>query len=125
VLLESAVRNMRNGTEKWTWVFDMAGYDSRNSPRIDVTLRVLQLVASHYPERLAKVFIVDAPTIFWVLFKVGFVLGLVAGWVGWLGWGGWVGGLGGGGGCCGQGGGHTPRRLGEGLSSQQLFRLGR
>ncbi|GBF97594.1 hypothetical protein Rsub_10730 [Raphidocelis subcapitata] len=69
VLLESSVRNMRNGTEKWTWVFDMAGYDSRNSPRIDVTLRVLQLVASHYPERLAKVFILDAPTIFWVLFK--------------------------------------------------------
>lgn len=69
VLLESAIRNMKGGQETWTWIFDMKGYESRNSPRFDYTLRVLQLVANHYPERLNKVFIMDAPTIFWVLFK--------------------------------------------------------
>jgi hypothetical protein len=71
MLLESSIRNLKAGAERWTWVFDMANYDSRNSPRFDATLRVLTLVANHYPERLNKVFIVDAPTIFWVLFKVG------------------------------------------------------
>ena len=69
VLLESAIRNCKPGRDRWTWVLDMANYDSRNSPKLEITLRVLQLVANHYPERLNKVFIVDAPMLFWVLFK--------------------------------------------------------
>jgi hypothetical protein len=68
--LESSIRMMKHGQETWTWLLDMSNYDSRNSPRFDFTVRVLQLVANHYPERLNKVFIVDAPTLFWVLFKV-------------------------------------------------------
>ncbi|KIZ00857.1 Uncharacterized protein MNEG_7107 [Monoraphidium neglectum] len=67
--LESSIRMMKHGQETWTWLLDMSNYDSRNSPRFDFTVRVLQLVANHYPERLNKVFIVDAPTLFWVLFK--------------------------------------------------------
>jgi hypothetical protein len=45
---------------------------------------VLQLVANNYPERMNKVFIMDAPTIFWVLYKVGFFGVLGAGCNGWL-----------------------------------------
>jgi hypothetical protein len=36
-----------------------------------VTLGVLQLLANHYPERLFKAYVVNAPSIFQMAWKVG------------------------------------------------------
>lgn len=65
--LESATRLMPNGIETWVWMMDLKGYSSRNSPRVQLTLSALKILANHFPERMGKAYIVDAPSIFSLL----------------------------------------------------------
>ncbi|GMH32284.1 hypothetical protein BSKO_00118 [Bryopsis sp. KO-2023] len=67
--LESATRLMPEGIETWVWIMDLKGYSSRNSPRVQVTLNVLKILANHFPERMGKCYIVDAPSIFSLLWS--------------------------------------------------------
>jgi hypothetical protein len=45
-------------------------YSPSNAPALSVTLGVLQLLANHYPERLYKAYVVNAPSIFQMAWKV-------------------------------------------------------
>lgn len=68
--LESATKLMPKGIETWVWMLDLKGYSSRNSPRVQVSLHVLRILANHFPERMGKCYIVDPPTIFYMLWSV-------------------------------------------------------
>ncbi|GLI58713.1 hypothetical protein VaNZ11_000466 [Volvox africanus] len=67
--LETAVRAMKNGQEKWVWLMDMRGYSRANSPPLSVSMAVLRILADHFPERLHRCFFIDAPGIFNFLFN--------------------------------------------------------
>jgi hypothetical protein len=69
-VIESAIQNMKNGQEQWIWVLDLAVYSSSNAPHMSVTLGVLQMLANHYPERLHKAYICNAPSIFSLAYKM-------------------------------------------------------
>ncbi|KAF6262668.1 CRAL-TRIO domain-containing protein [Scenedesmus sp. NREL 46B-D3] len=69
-VVETAIRNMKNGQEQWVWMLDLAVYSPSNAPALSVTLGVLQLLANHYPERLHKAYVVNAPSIFQMAWKV-------------------------------------------------------
>ena len=63
-VLESACRAMKGDQESWVWIMDMKGYSRANSPPINVSIATLRILADSYPERLHKVLIVDAPSVF-------------------------------------------------------------
>lgn len=67
--LEAAVCCMQQGSEQWVWLLDLAGYSSANSPPVSVSRRTMAALSHHHPERLGKAYIVDAPTVFWLLFN--------------------------------------------------------
>ncbi|KAF8057688.1 pitC [Scenedesmus sp. PABB004] len=69
-VIETAIKNMKHGAEQWVWVLDMTVYSPANAPHLSTTLQVLQLLANHYPERLYKAYVVNAPTLFSVAWKV-------------------------------------------------------
>lgn len=69
-VLETAIKNMKQGQEQWVWVLDLAVYAPSNAPHMNVTLSVIQMLANHYPERLHKAYICNAPSIFSLAYKV-------------------------------------------------------
>lgn len=42
------------GQEKWVWVIDLADYTRANSPPLSITRETLNIMSSHYPERLHR-----------------------------------------------------------------------
>ncbi|EFJ50825.1 hypothetical protein VOLCADRAFT_88143 [Volvox carteri f. nagariensis] len=82
--LETCVRAMKGGQEKWVWLMDMRGYSRANSPPItpclfpsypdtrnhlDVAMATLRILSDHFPERLHRCFFIDAPSLFSFLFS--------------------------------------------------------
>jgi hypothetical protein len=60
----------KGNTGKVTAVFDFSTYDSTNSPPVKLMIDTIKMLQAHYPERLGKALILDAP--FWMqaVFKV-------------------------------------------------------
>ncbi|GFR46882.1 hypothetical protein Agub_g8523 [Astrephomene gubernaculifera] len=67
--LETGVRAMKGGQDKWVWLMDMKGYSRANSPPLSVSMATLRILADHYPERLHRCFFIDAPGVFSFLFN--------------------------------------------------------
>ncbi|XP_073146665.1 uncharacterized protein [Henckelia pumila] len=58
-----------NGPEKFTIIGDLKGYGYRNSD-VRGYLAALSILQDYYPERLGKVFVINAPYIFMTLWKI-------------------------------------------------------
>lgn len=69
-VIETAIKNMKNGQEQWIWILDMSVYSPANAPPLSVTISVLQMLANHYPERLYKAYVVNAPSVFQLAYKI-------------------------------------------------------
>ena len=53
--MEAAVRAAEAaGQEKWVWIIDLADYTRANSPPLSITRETLNIMSSHYPERLFR-----------------------------------------------------------------------
>jgi len=55
--------------ESWNLVIDFAGYSLLNAPPMKTSRATLGAMQDHYPERLNKAFLVDAPWIFNAAFR--------------------------------------------------------
>lgn len=66
---ESCVKMMKDpGNDKWLWLMDFHGFGIRDcSPKLARIF--LSVSATHYPERLGTIIVIDAPTIFSTLWK--------------------------------------------------------
>lgn len=66
---EQAIRLMPKGVEQWVWVADFAGFGVSD---VDTSLaRVfLNVSAEYYPERLGHFIVLDAPSVFNILYKM-------------------------------------------------------
>lgn len=54
---------------QWTWCIDIYGFGLRHTdPR--TTIELLRLLETAYPERLKRMLVVDAPGLFWALWRV-------------------------------------------------------
>ncbi|KAG6544311.1 hypothetical protein Mapa_014314 [Marchantia paleacea] len=66
--MEVAVASMRPGVDQWVLVIDM-GHAKLSSPSSSTILGTLRILNEHYPERLAKAYIVDSPSVLYFLWK--------------------------------------------------------
>ncbi|CAK9235326.1 unnamed protein product [Sphagnum jensenii] len=67
--LEVAVAAMPPGVDQWVLILDAGGYSRISGPSPSGILATLKILADHYPERLAKAFIVDASSMFYFVWK--------------------------------------------------------
>mmetsp|Transcript_3868 Transcript_3868/g.11192 ORF Transcript_3868/g.11192 Transcript_3868/m.11192 type:complete len:319 (-) Transcript_3868:579-1535(-) len=69
VTFEQAIRLMPKGVEQWVWVSDFAGFGMSDvDPGMARTF--LHVSAEYYPERLGHFVVLDAPSVFNVLYKI-------------------------------------------------------
>eukprot|EP01026_Neomeris_dumetosa_P025362 TRINITY_DN2088_c0_g1_i1.p1 TRINITY_DN2088_c0_g1~~TRINITY_DN2088_c0_g1_i1.p1 ORF type:complete len:275 (-),score=13.90 TRINITY_DN2088_c0_g1_i1:323-1090(-) len=67
-ILETAIKMLPKDQEQIILMLDVTKYSRQNSPPFRSVIKMLRIVAWHYPQRLHKLYIVNAPTIFQALF---------------------------------------------------------
>lgn len=67
--MEVAIAAMPPGVTQWVLIVDTGGYSKIRAPWTSGILTSLKILADHYPERLAKAFIVDAPAMLYYVWK--------------------------------------------------------
>lgn len=67
--MEVAVAAMPPGIDQWVLILDVGGYSTLSAPSTSGILTTMKMLADHYPERLAKAFIVDASSMFYYIWK--------------------------------------------------------
>lgn len=55
--------------EKWSLIIDFGGYSMSNAPSMQTTQTTLAILQDHYPERLFRAYLVDAPWLFKGVFR--------------------------------------------------------
>ena len=68
--LETCVLLLPPGETMWSWVMDFKGFSFRDVSLAPLGKTFLQILADHYPERLARFFVVDAPSVFSQMWKL-------------------------------------------------------
>ena len=56
-----------------TWLIDFEGYSYRNAPPVTLAIKTLNILQSHYPERLGLSVCYHPPRLFQITWKVGFL----------------------------------------------------
>ncbi|KAG5459383.1 MAG: CRAL-TRIO domain-containing protein, partial [Olpidium bornovanus] len=69
--LETATRCFgKRAAEKLVLVVDLDNWTLRTAPSLVISKQILDILAQHYPERLAAAYIVNAPWLFFTFYKV-------------------------------------------------------
>ncbi|EGG23115.1 cellular retinaldehyde-binding/triple function domain-containing protein [Cavenderia fasciculata] len=70
--IERAITKMdaSQGCEQLAILIDFNGYSIMNAPPLSVSKQTLDILSSHYPERLGVAFIVDPPLVFSVFWNI-------------------------------------------------------
>jgi hypothetical protein len=63
--LEKGVKLMPKGVEQFTIVIDYEGISMSNSTPLSVSMKFLDVLSNHYPERLGKGFMVNPSWYLW------------------------------------------------------------
>ena len=66
----NAIRHMPEGVTKWVSITDFNSYSYWTDTNPKIANAVTGVMADHFPERLAKMILVDPPSAFWVFWKV-------------------------------------------------------
>ena len=68
--LIAASYRMENGVQQMTWVCDFKGYSTKSAPPLSVCKQAIEVLSSHFPERLGICIMVNAPKVFHWFFKL-------------------------------------------------------
>ncbi|KAI8326204.1 CRAL/TRIO domain-containing protein, partial [Martensiomyces pterosporus] len=68
--IEQAIRAMPEGASKITIVIDVSKYSMSQSVPLSTAREFLNILESHYPERLNKAFVLSPPTIFVMFYHI-------------------------------------------------------
>ncbi|KAA0036232.1 hypothetical protein IC582_018429 [Cucumis melo] len=68
-LLENTILNLRNGQEQIAWLIDFTGFTMNTNISVKAARGIINILQSHYPERLAISFLYNPPRIFQAFWK--------------------------------------------------------
>lgn len=69
-LLENAILNLPDDQEQMMWLIDFSGWSITNSVPVKTARETVNILQSHYPERLGAAFLYNPPRIFEAFWKV-------------------------------------------------------
>ncbi|EFC44918.1 predicted protein, partial [Naegleria gruberi] len=62
--LWTAVDRMDDGHTQMVWICDYSGYSMKNAPSLSVCKQTVEILSSHFPERLGVALIMNPPRVF-------------------------------------------------------------
>lgn len=68
-LIENSILNLAEGQESMSWLIDFTGWTLRTQVPVRTALDIINVLQSHYPERLAVAFLYNPPRIFEAFWK--------------------------------------------------------
>ncbi|XP_022133231.1 random slug protein 5-like [Momordica charantia] len=68
-LLENTILNLRAGQEQISWLIDFTGFTFNTNISVKAARDIINIMQSHYPERLANAFLYNPPRIFQAFWK--------------------------------------------------------
>ncbi|KAF9326438.1 hypothetical protein BG006_010139 [Podila minutissima] len=68
--LETAIALMPEGVQNLAILIDFSGSSMRTNPGVAVAREIINVLGSHYPERLGKAYIIHAPWFFFPFYKL-------------------------------------------------------
>lgn len=68
-LIENSILNLAEGQESMSWLIDFTGWTLRTQVPVRTALEIINVLQSHYPERLAVAFLYNPPRIFEAFWK--------------------------------------------------------
>ncbi|XP_065851636.1 CRAL-TRIO domain-containing protein C23B6.04c-like [Euphorbia lathyris] len=68
-LIENSILNLGEGQEQMSWLIDFTGLSLSNNVSIRTARDIINILQSHYPERLAIAFLYNPPRIFEAFWK--------------------------------------------------------
>jgi hypothetical protein len=68
-LLENSVLNLPEGQEQMSWLIDFTGFSLSTNISVKAGRDIINILQSHYPERLAIAFLYNPPRIFQAFYK--------------------------------------------------------
>ena len=71
-LIENAILNLHEGQEQMVWLIDFSGWSLSMSVPVKTARETINILQSHYPERLSAAFLYNPPRIFETFWKVSF-----------------------------------------------------
>ncbi|XP_021900806.1 random slug protein 5 [Carica papaya] len=69
-LIENAILNLPEGQEQMSWLIDFSGWTLSTSVPVKSAKDTVNILQSHYPERLAVAFLYNPPRIFEAFWKI-------------------------------------------------------
>lgn len=69
-VLENTIMNLRDGQEQISWLIDFTGFTINTNISVKAARGIINILQSHYPERLAISFLYNPPRIFQAFWKV-------------------------------------------------------
>jgi len=66
----SKMMDKSKGVQQWVLIIDFNGHSLKNAPPMKVTKEILNIMMDQYPERLGVAFMIDAPFLFQMTWKV-------------------------------------------------------
>lgn len=69
-LIENAILNLPEGQEQMVWLIDFSGWSLSMSVPIKTARESINILQSHYPERLSAAFLYNPPRIFETFWKI-------------------------------------------------------
>ncbi|ONK76128.1 uncharacterized protein A4U43_C03F24230 [Asparagus officinalis] len=69
-LIENAILNLSEGQEQMVWLIDFSGWSLSMSVPIKTARESINILQSHYPERLSAAFLYNPPRIFETFWKI-------------------------------------------------------
>ncbi|KAG7034149.1 Random slug protein 5 [Cucurbita argyrosperma subsp. argyrosperma] len=68
-VLENTIMNLRDGQEQISWLIDFTGFTINTNISVKAARGIINILQSHYPERLAISFLYNPPRIFQAFWK--------------------------------------------------------
>lgn len=69
-VMENSLRMMPSNVDRFVVIMDFEGYSLSSAPPLATTIELLKIFSNHYPERLARLFLLNTPWLFSGIYRL-------------------------------------------------------